>query len=605
MQRNRIHEKQALADHHELTLEEISHHSFYPYEITHSNLFEFTNYTKTKWMQSPGEPAKVTYGFATSVQHLTKLLLVNADEFINREAGLTDISHSRPLIATAFAAWEQSTNIRFAQVPGHDAEIPIFGFTENEGDDVSVLGFAYYPKHDADHQPAIYSKGMGFNVEHFGISSDASKLFTAMHEVGHAGLGLRHPFERLPDLNSRYHLKSFSIMNYEDEITPEGKTIYPITPMPFDIEAAQAQYGVNLASGVGDDVYRIIDLLPKISPENHLPIAALPWDNSGVDTLSAAGIHTNVVLDLTHYSRSETTNGYIVMPKIDIENVIGGHAGNYIILNSLDNHVDIRHATDKNQIVIDPTNCGHDIVFGFNLGRDKIFLHNPHNTHIARQISTPTLNHCATIGEDTLCYTSGTHIDFDDNNSVLVAHITDSPITIEPITLENIVYENREELKTAFANYPSEFVNDFAVALSHGLGMTFLTTLTENGMRVYGCKEAHIERIAQIMQALMALYRGTVISSSTALLTSVVMAKLGFSAQATNIASTVVSSGINALQNLSLFGVARMATSMAGNYAGSRFIFWAHSKAAAAIHRRNEALRQEAAKKEDAVLFTV
>src|SRR3954463_13963888 len=99
-----------------------------------------------------------------------------------------------------------------------------------------------------------------------------------MHEIGHA-LGLQHPDNNAT--NTSWD-EDMSVMSYNPLVSATFGQNKPITsPMIYDIAAAQALYGANMTTNVGNTTYssNIITGQDK---------AWTIWDAGGTDTIDAS-----------------------------------------------------------------------------------------------------------------------------------------------------------------------------------------------------------------------------------------------------------------------------------------------------------------------------
>lgn len=592
-----VEQSEQQESHHELAIDIIAGDDHYPNNSLTPFPYHQVLNTQATWPMWLGKTANVTYVFVSEADRFDELIKLQPS-YVDRAHGLQEITDHKWLVTNAFQTWESYVNIKFSEVDNSHAQIPVFGFRHLDSsikDNMITTGYAYYPQGGFLEEVTRWSKGMGFNVEYLASGSQANKMGTAIHEVGHVGLGLRHPFDAMKDAHPSHHLCSFSIMNYKKEVK-DGFTLVPISPMPFDIEAAQQQYGVNLNSNTGNDVYHLEELLTVPMVTNHKAIVSLPWDVSGSDTICVAEIDGSVTINLRPFSRSEIPQGYVMMPNMAIEHVIGAKGDNTIILNKHDNVVDITASNGQNTIIVDPNDCGSDVVFGYRTDRDKLVFNRYQEESVSYQVTPVIESDCVQIGDETKCYHGGARVQFKNGHNVLLAEAgfeEAKQANFNEVDVEAVIRENQEDLNVEFQHYPSEFVADFTTAVASGAGFTFLTSLSEDGMRAMGCTESQINRVGYVMNALLALYSGTVVSSSAALLTGYVARALGFSNQAANIAATVASTSVRAVQNMSVFGVARTATSFIGSYVGCRFTLWARDEVKSAWNERCDALRKE------------
>jgi hypothetical protein len=435
------------------------------------------------------------------------------------------------LIKKSFGLWASSSNIQFIE-DSNDYVIPFYKFTGNfttpikvsgYGNITGAAGYAHYPD---------TGRGIGLG--------DSSYLWlkkwlmpelimdTINHEIGHGGIGLKHPFEPPYALTKPYEkLTSYSIMNYDDEMIG-WHTIVPLTPMPADIDAAQYLYGVNTQANLGNTIHHV----DKYYREGIRTISAIDWDYSGNDTLSASGANYDVTLNLRPYSRSKVgEDTYLAMPNMDIENIIAGNHKNTLILNSLDNTVDIRTSA-QSIVMTDPSLSGHDVVIGFNSNRDSLILESSDSLDSFSQekpFSTSSQAHAIINGQNTIvtgstCNTTitinnqttevtGTKIQFSENNSLFIADIKPEDVVLkfqinkeldlirkrlphqQGIPGEKSVSfwaENYDISKDLFFEFQKGFLN---AAVS-----TFLISLTEDVLKEAKLTPKQISILKSVMQ---------------------------------------------------------------------------------------------------------
>lgn len=178
---------------------------------------------------------------------------------------------------------------------------------------------------------------------------------TALHEIGHI-LGLQH-------VTTLYD-QDVSMMSYSNGGVVDAAR-HALTPMIYDIAAAQFLYGANYSYNSGDNTY-------TLDGGNK---AETIWDGNGTDAISAEGYSQAATIDLRggvnpvgdpywshmgdHYiaiafDAQDVQNGGTVK----IENAYGGSGNDTIYGNYLDNVL--------------KGNGGSDVVYG-DAGNDKIY----------------------------------------------------------------------------------------------------------------------------------------------------------------------------------------------------------------------------------------
>lgn len=111
-----------------------------------------------------------------------------------------------------------------------------------------------------------------------------------LHEIGHA-LGLKHPFKGDNTLPAGEDNNQYTVMSYTRH---PGSSVYPQTPMLYDIAAIQYLYGANYNTRTEDNIYswnKLIDDAGK-------PFVETIWDAGGIDTISAENQIVPVKIDL-------------------------------------------------------------------------------------------------------------------------------------------------------------------------------------------------------------------------------------------------------------------------------------------------------------------
>ena len=128
-------------------------------------------------------------------------------------------------------------------------------------------------------------------------------FMATIHELGHA-LGLKHPFEDGGVLPAEYDNYRYTVMSYDDyadslyrtvEATATGvktvvRSIYPSTPMVFDILAIQSRYGADPATAAGATSY---------SFSQSTPFMQTLYDAGGTDVIDLSAHTRGSIIDLT------------------------------------------------------------------------------------------------------------------------------------------------------------------------------------------------------------------------------------------------------------------------------------------------------------------
>ena len=267
-------------------------------------------------------------------------------------------------LRNVISEWSQVSGITFMEV--EESETTVGDIRLGLSSEVQSLvgdatGFAYLPGNFYPSSGDIWFNSNandlfgGFVTSTFENSEfkpGSLAYYTALHEFGHA-LGLKHPFETLPEaksvLSSNLDEISNTIMSYTyvaNDSSVLGLNIYPSTPMSYDISAIQHLYGKNVSFGIEDTTYYFGD--------GQFYFETI-WDPNGVDTIFYDGNYSlNINLipgsgsfvgkEVETYGNNSNYSEYAI-PNIwlsnntEIENVIGSRGNDVIRGNYLNNEI--------------------------------------------------------------------------------------------------------------------------------------------------------------------------------------------------------------------------------------------------------------------------
>ncbi len=297
----------------------------------------------THWVTTPGTP--ITYFLKPS--NLNNNATTDWDEF-----GAT------AAIQRAHANYAAVANVQFQQVFAEAGANMVEQFNFDAAS--TTLGV-----HQTPFQPSVGTYNMGHTL--YGQSADNAQgslsYITFLHEIGH-GMGLEHPFDTadgdsFPGATNQNLIGEnglnqgvWTTMSYTDGWNGDGGDGPPQygwqgTLMAFDIAAIQLIYGANMTTATGNNVYT----LPSVNAVG--TFYSCIWDAGGIDTISGAGINTNLQINLQSATLQNEVGGGGFMSRVDgifggftiangavIENATGGNGQDLLIGNGAANTLD-------------------------------------------------------------------------------------------------------------------------------------------------------------------------------------------------------------------------------------------------------------------------
>ena len=265
--------------------------------------------------------------------------------------------------SSALQAWANVANITFTQVADTATNVGDFRFGFSSAVGTGIWGWSGYPdSYWASAADVWINTSIASQSD---WSSGSYNYMSLMHETGH-GLGLKHPGNydvtsssiSGPYLPTELDYSTYSIMSYNsskylfwDITLHKSISVYPSTPMVYDIQAIQYLYGANNNYRTGNDTY-------SFDPSH--PFYMSIWDAGGNDTIDLSNFSTKCTIDLTpgHYSSIlyvnqgtgsnlyDGTNNLGIASGCFIENVKGGSGNDYITGNSANNIINGEAGTD-------------------------------------------------------------------------------------------------------------------------------------------------------------------------------------------------------------------------------------------------------------------
>lgn len=319
-------------------------------------------------LQWPRARTTITFAFAQDVTRM-----VNVSGYAATFQPLTSLGVT--LTTQALKAWDDLIPQSFVQVnapaaggSGADIEFALYRGPTSTG------GKTLFPSVGS----VWFNVNAGMDWPEFGKFT----YRTLLHEIGHA-LGLDHMGNYDgPGATPSHFTDSdvYSVMSYFGPGTLDGfnqvawrdwtddSNVFwsPQTPMPADILAIQAMYGISTTTRLGDTVY---GFNTNVSAEdrplydftlNSRPVMTI-FDSGGIDTLDLSGFHSQAWVILQDRGGFANVNGMesiFIEANTTFENARTGSNNDYLSGNAQANELD--------------GGAGDDVVWGY-AGNDRLF----------------------------------------------------------------------------------------------------------------------------------------------------------------------------------------------------------------------------------------
>jgi len=319
----------------------------------------------TKWGSGVGSGVDLTFSFATSSSTYSYRY--------EWAQGSVLSTAEQTAVRDALAEWAAVADITFTEVTETSSIVGELRFAESrQVDNENSSAWSYMP----DNSPYAGDTWLSPTLFTASESNDPGSwnYLTLVHEIGHS-LGLKHPFEAstassavLATDEDTYH---YTVMSYSALAgnSNASASIYPTSPMLYDIAAVQYLYGANYDYNAGDTTYTYL------GTGSYLETI---WDGGGTDTIVydstsggvinlGAGSFSQLGEAVSFSNRSTNANTVAIAYDCTIENAIGGDGNDTVYGNSSVNSLQGASGND-----LAYGNAGADQLTG-NAGNDSLY----------------------------------------------------------------------------------------------------------------------------------------------------------------------------------------------------------------------------------------
>jgi serralysin len=302
------------------------------------------------------KPDIITYSIGTGAVDATHA------EYTSEMDGYVAMTAAMEAAArTAFELWDDLIAVELLEMDDWPSAQMTFNYSSNTGGE-TYTNFGYWLVDNAPRSDYKLADADIWMADDWSTHDEDSDLFqggfgilTYLHEIGHA-LGITHPGDyngtASYDLDATHQqdTRQYTVMSYfqagedglgTDHVGSSGWS-FGATPLLHDILSAQAVYGADMTTRIGDTVYGFNSTAARDAFDftvNLNPVVAI-WDAGGIDRIDASGWNTNQVIDLNpgaFSSVGEMTRNLAIAYGATIEQAAGGGGNDLILGNSAEN----------------------------------------------------------------------------------------------------------------------------------------------------------------------------------------------------------------------------------------------------------------------------